>query len=906
MRPLRLDLAGFTVFRDPTTVDFTDADYFALVGPTGSGKSTVLDGICFALYGTVPRWGGTRGIGNALAPSANEARVRLVFESAGARYVATRVVRRDARGNAKTASAGLQLMPPGFDATRLDTGMSLDDLGEVLAGTPAEMDRAVVEAVGLPYEQFTSCVVLPQGQFADFLHAKPATRQQILVNLLGLHVYEEIQARATARASRSEAQLTTLDQVLAGLADADDAAVEAARARRDAMRELTVAVEAAVPGLRAAREAEEAAATTRDGLDDELADLGEVRTPPASAAAAEASVAARTAAADTAAAVRAAEELEEKVRGELAAAGESAALRLLLDRHAEFERLTEQADWFAGEVGVAEVEFRDAAAAAELARAAATGAEQLLEQARAEYSEAQRLDRAVALRAHLSPGDDCPVCLRPVEQVPPVPEGSAVQAAEATGRAARAAAEVATTAFRERDAVARKLESGLERKRAQHEHHLARLAEVRGGLADSPGEGALRTRLAELTRLQRRLEDSGAAVRAAREQQRRAQAAAEAADEQQRRAWRTFDAARDAVARFAPPPADRDDLAGAWATLVGWAQQQRERRERARAEAESAVTAAHQATARAYAAVVALFTGAGVPEPRAGVPAPRTAVPGGAVPGAGGPGAGGPGSAGSRSSGPVSSGPGSSGPVSSGPGSSGSGPAGSRSGDSGPGGAGRAVAGAAADAELIRAAAVAAERAQAAWQRLVDRREQARDLSGQRATLQREGRVAKALAGHLRANNFERWLLEEALDLLVDGASRILRELTGGQYDLVHDKGEFFVVDHHDAGLRRGVRTLSGGETFQASLALALALSEQLAGMSTTAASLESIVLDEGFGTLDAATLDVVAATLENLAARGDRMVGVVTHVHALAERVPVRFEVHKDARTAHVDRVGL
>jgi exonuclease SbcC len=166
--------------------------------------------------------------------------------------------------------------------------------------------------------------------------------------------------------------------------------------------------------------------------------------------------------------------------------------------------------------------------------------------------------------------------------------------------------------------------------------------------------------------------------------------------------------------------------------------------------------------------------------------------------------------------------------------------------------------------------------------------------------------VAKSLAGHLRANNFERWLLEEARDLLVDDASRILRELTAGQYELVHTKGDFFVIDHHDAGLRRAVRTLSGGETFQASLALALALSEQLAGMSTTAASLESIVLDEGFGTLDAATLDVVAATLENLAARGDRMVGLVTHVQSLAERVPVRLEVHKDARTAYVTRAGL
>ena len=104
----------------------------------------------------------------------------------------------------------------------------------------------------------------------------------------------------------------------------------------------------------------------------------------------------------------------------------------------------------------------------------------------------------------------------------------------------------------------------------------------------------------------------------------------------------------------------------------------------------------------------------------------------------------------------------------------------------------------------------------------------------------------------------------------------------------------------------RGVRTLSGGETFQASLALALALSEQLAGLSTASASLESIMLDEGFGTLDAGTLDTVAATLENLAARGDRMVGVVTHVAALAERIPVRFEVSRDARgAAHIVRAA-
>jgi exonuclease SbcC len=140
--------------------------------------------------------------------------------------------------------------------------------------------------------------------------------------------------------------------------------------------------------------------------------------------------------------------------------------------------------------------------------------------------------------------------------------------------------------------------------------------------------------------------------------------------------------------------------------------------------------------------------------------------------------------------------------------------------------------------------------------------------------------------------------------VLVAEASATLSELSSGQYDLAHDDGEFFIVDHSDADSRRPVRTLSGGETFQASLALALSLSSQMSGMAAEgAARLDSIFLDEGFGTLDENTLDVVASTLENLAARGDRMVGIVTHVPALAERVPVRFRVTRAGRTSTVVR---
>ena len=158
----------------------------------------------------------------------------------------------------------------------------------------------------------------------------------------------------------------------------------------------------------------------------------------------------------------------------------------------------------------------------------------------------------------------------------------------------------------------------------------------------------------------------------------------------------------------------------------------------------------------------------------------------------------------------------------------------------------------------------------------------------------------------LRADHFQRWLVSEAVEDLVTAASETLSRLSSGQYDLAYHGGDFYVMDHADADSRRSARTLSGGETFQASLALALALSSQISALATAgAARLDSIFLDEGFGTLDPETLDVVASTLETLA-QGDRMVGVVTHVAALAERVPVRFRVTRNAQSSTITREGF
>ncbi|MGN6681993.1 MAG: AAA family ATPase, partial [Streptosporangiaceae bacterium] len=191
MRPLRLLLDGFGSYREPADVDFCDVEFFALVGPTGSGKSTVIDGLCFALYGTVPRWGRENVIAQALAPAANSCRVCLVFEAAGQRYGIVRALARDKKRLVHTKEARLERL----DA-QLPGSAPLSDLlaasVEPLAEGPDQVKSAVQEILGLTYEHFTQSVLLPQGRFSEFLHAKPAERQGLLVELLAFGVYEMV------------------------------------------------------------------------------------------------------------------------------------------------------------------------------------------------------------------------------------------------------------------------------------------------------------------------------------------------------------------------------------------------------------------------------------------------------------------------------------------------------------------------------------------------------------------------------------------------------------------------------------------------------------------------------------------------------------------------------------------
>jgi exonuclease SbcC len=156
----------------------------------------------------------------------------------------------------------------------------------------------------------------------------------------------------------------------------------------------------------------------------------------------------------------------------------------------------------------------------------------------------------------------------------------------------------------------------------------------------------------------------------------------------------------------------------------------------------------------------------------------------------------------------------------------------------------------------------------------------------------------------LKADQFIRFILEGAFEVLCNAGTVQLEILSQGRYSFSSDRDEFYVVDHWNADERRSVQTLSGGESFLASLALALALTASISEFSAEAGirRLDALFLDEGFSTLDAETLNVAIDALQALQ-EGDRMIGVISHVADLAERLPSRINVVKNVSGSVVVR---
>src|SRR6185437_2553780 len=278
MRPVRLLLDGFGSYREPAEADFSDVDFFALVGPTGSGKSTVIDGLCFALYGTVPRWGRENVIAQALAPAANACRVCLVFEAAGKRYGVVRALARSARGQVNTKEARIELLDPAVPAGAPLTEL-LEASVEPIAEGPEQVKAAVQQILGLTYEHFTQSVLLPQGRFSEFLHAKAADRQNLLVELLAFGVYDQVGQKARDRAKLAAERASMARASLAELTDASEDAETKAAAKVENLTLVGAEVTSLLEKLRAAGEQAAQAAASAQALRAESELLSQARAP---------------------------------------------------------------------------------------------------------------------------------------------------------------------------------------------------------------------------------------------------------------------------------------------------------------------------------------------------------------------------------------------------------------------------------------------------------------------------------------------------------------------------------------------------------------------------------------------------------------------------------------------------
>jgi exonuclease SbcC len=810
MRPLRLLLDGFGTYRNETEIDFTDVEFFALVGPTGSGKSTVIDALCFALYGTVPRWDNEKEVRNALAPSANACRVSLIFELSGERYVAVRSLQRDKNGRVTTKAARLERLdasiPPDAPLSEI-----LEASVEQLAEGPDNVKLKAQDLLGLSYEHFTQSVLLPQGGFSEFLRATPANRQRLLVELLAFGVYKEIGQRARERAQLAETHQQIALQARDQLRDATPEAESAAAARLADLTALTATVETSLATLADLHKQSAAAHDLVTSERNEAASLAAVLTP-----AEVPGLAQQLAAADSLIAA------SRQRRDEAATALEQAdRARAGLPDKTETQRQLEMYALRRELVAEAELQTTALAVCREKEDKLAVeleAADLALAVARDALDAAQRAHTAAGLAETVHVGDDCPVCQQKVVTLPRL-------VAPADLGAARSALDTATIAQRKARAVHDTAAKATVSAKSVLDGTQARLDKAAQVMADAPAQD-------NLTRLLDSIITADAAVAAARTGAAARQTELAAADNSraalaaaEQAAWAKLSGTRDKLVALGAPAIATGaghDLAAAWATLSSWAASEAGTRTARLPQIQAAADQVKRQFDDAALALAELLTEHDV----------------------------------------------------------------------------------AADPLTRAPAAVAEQRArtEAQLHRIRDDLKKAARLDKEIAAHKEDAQVAAMLGNLLRATSFERWLCSEALDSLVREASATLMELSGGQYELDRDeRNDLVVIDYEDAGARRPVHTLSGGETFQASLALALALSRQVIGLSAGMRELNSMFLDEGFGTLDSDTLETVASTLERLAADSDRMVGVITHVAELAERVPIRFVVSRTGTTSTI-----
>ncbi|HUO46999.1 MAG TPA: SMC family ATPase [Acidimicrobiia bacterium] len=778
MRPEQLTLKGFGAFRESTFIDFSGVELFALTGPTGAGKTTILDGICFALYGSVPRHG-KGAVAPVVTQGTLEANVAFVFSVDGEQYEVARRVRKDNKGRGANTDEA-----------------SLENKEMVLAIGAGPVTQKVTELLGLDFDQFTTCVLLPQGEFARFLHDKPAGRQELLTALLDLEVYDRVGQMALERQRKAEGHLAMVEQRLTELGTFSESDLEATRRRESDLVHLREWLEETLPELTALEKESADLEVESEQQRARLKVLRSLHAPPDLTALGEA--------------------------GEMMGAKIEAGRAELEQLQGHWEQLNEDGSKFPASAqlqhwmvarqaeAAATIELHPALAQVEKDKESLAVASAAQSEARQRLAEAADADRATHLRRGLKLGDPCPVCGQPLVELPPAADSGDLELAEGQLRSAEATEARVRKSLAESSSRADKLGARLGELGRQLEG-VAELQELeaisRAVAAHQDATAQARDRLAAA---RSGYEESYMELKLLGEKVARLRSNLQAA-------WSQL-----AQAGLDPAPLDFENAVTAWRQLGAWQQTAEPRLLDAVEKATTLLTEVGQRR---------LLVTSSIRQRLEEVDLAPTANPRDVV----------------------------------------------------------------VDAlALIRTRREGMEEAlEEALSKTIERDEVAR--------LQKR---ARQLNQELRADRFKKWLFDELFASLVAGANDRLSDLTRGQYELVMEGRDFEVIDNLSAGNRRSVKTLSGGETFLVSLALALSLADQVAATASAnsegAGKLDSFFLDEGFGTLDAESMDVVANVISELGAAG-KTVGIVTHVSELAEQMPVRFQVEKGPDTATV-----
>ena len=221
MKPINLKLQGLHSYQNLQEVDFSklcERGIFGIFGPTGSGKSTVLDAITLALFGTVAR--APRNTQGTLNHNSDKIYVSFTFElnigNISKRYTVERQFKKTSENTVQSGNCRL---------------IEEDELGQrVLADKARDVDQAVIEILGLTADDFTRAVVLPQGKFVEFLSLQASDRRKMLQRLFNLEAYgDKLQEKVKKRIETTTGALDGIDREMQGLGDASETALESAK-----------------------------------------------------------------------------------------------------------------------------------------------------------------------------------------------------------------------------------------------------------------------------------------------------------------------------------------------------------------------------------------------------------------------------------------------------------------------------------------------------------------------------------------------------------------------------------------------------------------------------------------------------------------------------------------------------